>query len=311
MKYLKMMSVLILALTMVNCSDDDIPAPNADFTADVNGTEVTFISQMSDVKSFEWNFDDGNSSLEANPVHAYEKPGNYKVALNIVGKDGSISAVVHNVEIKESMKYLLTGGAAHPEGKKWRLSYEVSDPVGNEGVSAVDNNYSWIVTDDTDGTLEWVGLEGAYDDEFTFVFDGSYSIDNADGQSMMALLYANISHQGDIVKMSEQPHLVPFADVTYSPENGTWEFQPDAFTIDAVNLATGTVDPVTFTGKTQLIVSDYLGFKDATSTIIIKEISETKMNLAITLHGVEAAHEYPSHMFHMTLKAVPFASPSN
>ena len=309
MKYLKMMSVLILALTMVNCSDDDIPPPVADFTADVNGTEVTFTSTMSNVKTFEWNFDDGNSSTEANPIHAYEKPGVYKVTLNLTGKDGSISAVVKDVEVMESMNYLLTGGAARPEGKIWRLSYEVSDPVGKEGVGAVTNDLTILIPDDTDGTLEWVGLGNAYDDEFTFVFDESYSIDNADGQSVMSLLYANISHQGDIVKPSEQPELVPFADVTYSPVNGEWSFQPDAFTIDALNLATGTIDPVTFTGKTQLIVSDYLGFKDATSTIIIKSISETEMNIAIALHGAKAAHEYPSHMFHMTLKAVPFAEP--
>jgi len=307
MKYLKMMSVLILALTMVNCSDDDDPNPaTVAIFADINGTEVTFTSEMSNVKSFEWNFGDGNTSSEANPVHSYTEAKTYKVTLNVIGDDDKPVAAVIDVEIQETMNYLLTGGSARPEGKIWRLSYEVSDPVGNEGIGPITNDLVIQITDDTDGTLEWVGLGGAYDDEFTFVFDGSYTIDNADGQSIMNLLYANLEHQGDIVDVSTVPDLVPFADVTYSPENGEWSFQPDAFSIDAINLATGTIDPVTFTGKTQLIVSDYLGFKDATSTIIIKSISETEMNIVIAFHGVAAAHAYPSHFFHMTLKAVPF-----
>ncbi|HXH18352.1 MAG TPA: PKD domain-containing protein, partial [Chitinophagales bacterium] len=42
---------------------------------------VSFINHSSGALRFEWHFGDGNISSEANPVHAYMLPGEYKVTL--------------------------------------------------------------------------------------------------------------------------------------------------------------------------------------------------------------------------------------
>jgi hypothetical protein len=41
------------------------------------------------VTSWKWDFGDGANSTEQHPLHAYEKPGNYVVVLDISGPDGS------------------------------------------------------------------------------------------------------------------------------------------------------------------------------------------------------------------------------
>jgi hypothetical protein len=41
------------------------------------------------VTSWKWDFGDGATSTEQHPLHAYEKPGNYVVVLDIEGPDGS------------------------------------------------------------------------------------------------------------------------------------------------------------------------------------------------------------------------------
>jgi hypothetical protein len=41
------------------------------------------------VASWKWDFGDGATSTEQHPLHAYEKPGNYVVVLDIEGPDGS------------------------------------------------------------------------------------------------------------------------------------------------------------------------------------------------------------------------------
>ncbi|MCK5777064.1 MAG: hypothetical protein KAH25_12850, partial [Bacteroidales bacterium] len=294
------------ALTMVNCSDDDDPAPAVvDFTADVNGTEVTFSSTMSNVETFEWVYGDGNkNTTDKNPVYAYEKPGNYRVLLNAIGKDGKPVAIAHDVEVLETTEYLLTGGAAKIDGKTWKLKVEVSDPIGDEGVSLVDNGLALLAPVDEDGLLFWIGLEDSYADEFTFVYDGDYKINNADGNSLMGLLYATLN-QLDIVKVSSETDLVPLADVAYEPSTTAgWSITTGDFTVDAFNPLTSSAETVTFTGKTQLHVNEYFAFKDFSSVIIIKKISETEMNIAIAIHSEVSVSSKPTYMFHLTFEAV-------
>ncbi|MEM9930810.1 MAG: PKD domain-containing protein, partial [Bacteroidota bacterium] len=47
--------------------------------------QVAFFDQSSGAKSWLWNFGDGDTSSQANPVHQYATPGNYTVTLTIDG----------------------------------------------------------------------------------------------------------------------------------------------------------------------------------------------------------------------------------
>jgi len=322
MKYLKMMSVLILALTMVNCSDDDDPSPAVvDFTADVNGTEVTFSSTMSNVETFEWVFGDGNkNTTDKSPVHAYETPGTYTVALNAIGKDGKPVAKAQSVDVLETPEYLLTGGAAYPDGKTWKMKYAVSDPVGKEGIGILENTLTIQLPIDEDGFLDYISLSQGYNDTFTFVYDGAYKVNNSDNfnGSLMALIYANMNHvmevypAGDILGISSEPNLAPMADIVYTPKaDATWSFSDDDFSVEAaiVDPATGEITQsytMDFTGHTRIVLDEYFGFKDASIVVILKELSDTEMTVAIALHAAQVDPTRATHMVHLTFEAVPF-----
>ena len=325
MKYLKMMSLLVLTIVAFSCSssDDGPKPPTADFFFEVNGTEVTFTSQMSNVESFEWFFGDGTKGTEANPVHAYETPDTYKVTLNIKGTDGSQSSVIKDVEVLETPEYLLTGGAAHPNGKTWKIKYAVAPNHDKEGVGLVENTLTIQQFIDEDGFLDYISLPQGYNDTFTFTYDGKYKVNNSDtyGGSLMTLIYAALNYNmtaypaGDVLGISSEPNLAPMGDILYTPKaDATWSFSDADFDVDAAIIDPSTGDivesyTVTFTGKQRLVLDEYLGFKDASIVVIVKELSETEMNVAIGMHASEKDPSRVTFMVHLTFEAVPFPAP--
>jgi hypothetical protein len=57
---------------------------------DMNTRTVAFLDESDgDIESWTWNFGDGNSSNEKNPIHQYTEAGKYVVVLNIKGPKGT------------------------------------------------------------------------------------------------------------------------------------------------------------------------------------------------------------------------------
>jgi PKD repeat protein len=68
--------------------------PRADFTFDKSSGEPPLSVQFLDRSSghpqiWNWEFGDGSTSREANPVHTYDNEGQYAVSLTVKNKDGS------------------------------------------------------------------------------------------------------------------------------------------------------------------------------------------------------------------------------
>lgn len=92
-KNIRMMAIAIMAITLLGCADDDdddnLPEVIAGFTQTIDnetGT-VTFLNTSENATSFSWDFGDGTSSNEINPVKAYEN-GEFTVVLtasNVAG----------------------------------------------------------------------------------------------------------------------------------------------------------------------------------------------------------------------------------
>lgn len=63
---------------------------------------VSFIDQsIGDIRSWKWDFEDGNSSTEQHPVHSYGDPSHYVVTLWVEGLAGkSRLAKVWDVAVK-------------------------------------------------------------------------------------------------------------------------------------------------------------------------------------------------------------------
>ncbi len=131
------------------------------------------------------------------------------------------------------------------------------------------------------------------------MYDGTYIVDSKDGQSLMGLVYASIFEGANITAVSVDVNNVTLATVLYTPAtDATWELFEGDFTIDP---ATG---PVEFMGKRQLILGEYLGFKVAGTVVILKEIMETTMNVALGIHTEPSVFDKPTLLFHLSLEAL-------
>ena len=296
MKHIKIISLLLLTITLVNCNSDDDPMlPLADFQFLVDGTQVTFNGTVENADSISWDFGDGATSSEEDPVYAYSNIGTFTVVMTATGTNGSFSES-KKVTILPSTEILLTGGIGRPEGKTWKLKKAYT--AGKEGAGMVENDLGLLIAS-FDNLLDAVGLGASYQDSFTFFHDGSYVVDNVDGQSLMGVLHASVFHGPNITALSADLNNVPLAHALYTPVTGaTWEINEEDFVVDA---ATG---PVTFTGKTQLILGEYLGFKETTTVVILKEITETTMNVALGIHTEQAVFDKPTLFFHLTLESL-------
>lgn len=77
---------------------------NYDFTAGCSPIATTFTewsqSCTGTVNSWEWDFGDGNTSTEQNPVHNYSAPGDYLVTLSVKNTIGSTYATSKTITIE-------------------------------------------------------------------------------------------------------------------------------------------------------------------------------------------------------------------
>ena len=290
----------MLTMFFLTCSSsDDVNGPLADFQFLVEGTQVTFNGTVANANTINWEFGDGSTSSEEDPVYAYAAAGEYTVVMTVTGPNGSFSET-KTVIIEESLEILLTGGQAKPEGKSWRLKKAYTS--GKEGAGPVENKLSLFLPA-FDNLLDAVGLGSAYEDTFTFVHDGTYKVDNKDGQSLMGLVYAMVERGEDIRAVSYDPTSVPLADVVYTPiTDATWELSEEDFSVMSLTEM-GPVQ-VDFKNKKQLILGEYLGFKDKNVLVILKEITSKSMNVALGIHTEAEMHELPTLLFHLSLEAM-------
>jgi PKD repeat protein len=74
-------------LVFVSCEEDPVP-PTPDFSYVIDAKTVTFTNLSTNATSYSWDFDDGNTSTETNPVHTYVAYGDYDVRLTAKGEGG-------------------------------------------------------------------------------------------------------------------------------------------------------------------------------------------------------------------------------
>ena len=301
MKYIKLFSLLLLTLTLMNCSDDDEPLTAlADFQFLIEDTQVTFNGTVENATTISWDFGDGATSAEEDPVYAYASPGIYDVTMTASGANGTFTET-KQVTILPSFEILLTGGQGRPEGKTWKLKKAYT--AGKEGAGLIENDLGLLIAS-FDNLLDAVGLGASYEDSFTFVHDGTYIVDNVDGQSLMGILHASIFYGAEITGVSADLANVPLAHVLYTPAtNTTWELNEEDFTIDTLYPQVGPIS-ISFTGKKRLILGEYFGYKETSNIVILKEITETTMNVALGIHTEQSAYDTPTLFFHLSFESL-------
>ena len=84
--------VAVIAILAASCnSTPKVDAPKARFTYEVDGMTVTFTNASKDAETFAWEFGDGETSAEENPVHEYAEGGSYSVKLTVKNAGGEDS----------------------------------------------------------------------------------------------------------------------------------------------------------------------------------------------------------------------------
>ena len=298
--YLSSVFLYLLVFLFPACSDDgsktDLPLSAVIFHS-IDGKQVAFTALTHSAVSWEWDFGDGNVSTEKDPVHVYEEGGYYIATLT--AKDNAANSVSTKVNLAVSLTpyALLTGDhtAEGYDGKTWKLtmSHTVNDKLVNS-----DANFSLLAPNipslPAGAFSVYVGLPEAYNDEFTFYYDGRYMHKTTDGTSFGGIVYATVLQQmglSEITKVGGKAALGQdiFALTTYTPaENATFVLnENENFTIPTIpDFATGTQSgiPVTYPGVMTLDFPDsdaFIGIRDFRRKVIVQEITSSSMRLVM------------------------------
>ncbi len=109
--FIYLFAILALGVFTVSCGDDT-PAPvtgEALFTYVADGYTVTFTntSTVSGTVTYAWDFGDGGTSTEKDPVHTYAKKGEYSVTLTVTDSEGGTHPVTTKLSVDKKTRISL------------------------------------------------------------------------------------------------------------------------------------------------------------------------------------------------------------
>lgn len=305
--------VFSLLLMVSSCSSDD-NAVKADFplSADIfqssKGKKVAFQGLTNSAASWMWDFGDGTTSTEQNPVHVYQEGGYYIATLTATGQNGGTETSKVNLAIELTPYALLTGDytAADYQGKTWRLStaHSANDYFANSdaGLSPFEAAPNPLPSGIFGAGL---GMGEVYKDEFTFHFDGTYEHDvKEDGAAFSGLVYQFVTTGGAGV-VNDGGAGFGLCTGLYTPEaNATFTYvESENFEMSS---AYGPGGMITYQGVSTLDFSgtEFVGFYDFQRKVIIQEITNTSMRLAMFMAASQSLIGVNTHALVLTFEVV-------
>ena len=280
---------LMLAFFLATSCDDEIDRPvfpiSATISHSIKDKQVAFTGLTHSAVSWAWDFGDGKTSNEQNPVHVYETGGYYTAKLVATDASGGSANDEVNLALSLSTINYLTGNpnATGYKGKTWRLTTNHTTNV--DYLANADANFTTVdpsLTPLPNGVFGQIGLGDVYKDEFTFYFDGNYKHDvKEDAASFGGLVYQMVLNGGkDVTKMYVDFGL---CIAKYTPEQGAkFTFiEKEDFAVPSVygpptyTVTYKGVSTLNFTG------TEFIGFRDFQRKVIIKKISDTSMQLVM------------------------------
>lgn len=169
---------MILVLTYaISCKKDPVPEVISGFSFQVDATDfkkVSFTSAAKNYNALSWDFGDGSTSTEENPVHVYAAVGAYTVKLTATGLDGATDVSSQTVAIADPNAELtkLVGDVS----KTWKLLRVTNANRWPLEVGPIAKDQVWWAQGrDND---EIAKRPCIMNDEFTFGRDGSYKYDS-------------------------------------------------------------------------------------------------------------------------------------
>ena len=304
--FLSLIVVAVGQVLLISCKEEEPEGPPiAGIFFSVADKQVAFTALTKRADTWQWDFGDGQSSTEMNPVHIYQEGGIYDVKLTVTGNSQTIEATTV-VSLALSNMQLLTGGLRYPNGKKWKISSAHSD----KDAFALANDQFTVVQPVGTGMLGNVGLGlgEVYDDIFIFKHDGTYTHSPQHGGAFAGLLYSMLT-QKQILKATPVSQSFGLCYTAWTPQAATFTLN------EKKDLAITTVSPdgntpadreyknvmtLTFSGN------EFIGFMDFTRECIIQQINPSKMRLVMFVCTTQKAYyNKPSYVIILTFENVP------
>ncbi len=310
---LRSLTFFILAVWILPSCKEENERPEFPISAEiffsVKDKQVAFTALTHSAKSWMWDFGDGKTSTEQNPVHVYETGGYYIAKLTAQDNAGTTATKEVKLAIALTPYSLLTGDhtAAGYNGKKWKLTADHS--TGGDYLANADASFSLVK-----GTprplptgifdLEF-GMGNIYKDEYTFYFDGEYSQDvKDDGASFSGYLYT-LATQGPGGVVNANGAAFGLCIAKYTPDaTATFSYiEKEDFVVPSVYGAGGVitykdVSTLNFSG------TSFVGFRDFQRKVILKSISNTRMQLVMFMAASPKDAPKNTHALILSFEAV-------
>ena len=299
------LTLLLLVIFLVTSCTDEIDRPvfpiSATIFHSVKDKQVAFTALTHSAVSWSWDFGDGKTSTEQNPVHVYTNGGYYEAVLTATDESGNTSSDTVNLALSLTAINYLTGNPNEPgyKGKTWKLSasHSPNDILANSDaeLSLFDEDIESLPA----GTFSaYLGLPETYDDEFTFNIDGNYSQNTKDGTACGGIVYAMVMQQLGLTTITKTGGKAVFGEdafaLTEFTSNAGAKFvltENEDFTIPtAPDFATGVIPPgiPVVTYKNVMTIDfpnsqEFIGLRDFQRKVIVQDINDKTMRLVIFL----------------------------
>ena len=302
----------MLIFLFSSCSEDET-RPTFPLSAEIFYSavekQVAFTALTHSAESWNWDFGDGNTSTEKNPVHVYEEGGYYIASLTAKDKEGKSVTKEVKLAIDLTPYALLTGDhtAEGYKGKTWKLTAD--HPTGGDYFADADKNLTPVKGVPAPLPTGIFDLEfkmgDVYKDEYTFFFDGSYKHDvKEDGGAFGGIVYQYVTTGGTgIINANGAKYGLCIGN--YVPEdNATFQYtKNESFTTSSVYAPNGQL---TFENVSTLSFSgtEFIGFRDFERKVMLRSISDSRMQLIMFMAASDKAIGINTHALILSFEVV-------
>ncbi len=217
--FISLVAFVIGQVLLISCKEEEPEGPPiAGIFYSIANKQVAFTALTKRADTWNWDFGDGQSSTEMNPVHIYQEGGIYDVKLTVTG-NGESAEATSVVSLALSNMQMLTGGLKTPNGKKWKIS---SAHSAKDAFALADDKFT-VVQAIATGMLGNVGLGlgEVYDDIFIFKHDGTYTHSPQHGGAFAGLLYSMLTQQ-QILKATPVSQSFGLCYTAWTPQAATF-----------------------------------------------------------------------------------------
>ncbi|MEN8249981.1 MAG: PKD domain-containing protein [Bacteroidota bacterium] len=279
--------ILFLGICFTACNEEEpIPPPTLDVFITVDGFTVNIAAESPEATSWQWNYGDGTvSDSVGSHSYTYATGGEFSIVCTVTGEGGETTET-EAVTIA-TIQDLLSGGSG--ASKTWVLS---RTPGGVDGVGHIKSELVPNIFPAIADMLDFIGIPDEYDNEYTFSFDGSYDIDNVNGDIISPWVYSSFEvDPSDIVITTSYGF---FQITSPNPVGATWTLHENAdLTLETVydedidvGPKPGVPETIEYENVDYITFSDgaFITLLDYTTTAMIREISPERMVISVFYH---------------------------